>query len=77
MGTYLRSRPSACVLALVPASHQLLMPATNVDGISLVGGGALSEGAREGAIEWAIVAIVADMRRRDTARVSVRSAILR
>ena len=62
MGTDLRSRPSACALALVPASHQLLMPATNVDGISLAGGNALSDGAREGAIEWAVVAVVADMR---------------
>ena len=53
MGTYLRSRPSACVPALVPASHQLLMPAANVDGISLAGGNALSEGVREGAIKWA------------------------
>ena len=62
MGTYLRSWPSTCALALMPASHQLLMPAVNVDGISLAAGNALSEGVREGAIEWAVIAVVADMR---------------
>ena len=77
MGMYLRSRPSACVPALVPASHQLLMPAVNVDGISLAGGNALGEGVREGAIKWAVVAVMADMRRRDTVRLSVQLAILR
>ena len=61
--TYLRSRSSACALALVPASHQLLMPAVKVNGISLAGGNVLSGVARDGIAVWvAVAAAVADMK---------------
>jgi len=46
--TYRRRRSSACALALVPASHQLLTPAVNVSGISLAGGNALRGVVRDG-----------------------------
>ena len=48
--TYRRSRSSACALALVPASHQLLIPAVNVNGISFAGGNALSGAVRDGTV---------------------------
>jgi len=46
----------------VPASHQLLIPATNVNGISLAGGNALWGAAREGTAELVAVAAAEDMR---------------
>jgi len=62
--TYRRRRSSACALALVPASHQLLTPAVNVSGISLAGGSALSGAVRDGAAVWvAVAAAVADMKK--------------
>ena len=48
--TYRRSRSSAWALALVPASHQLLIPAVNVNGISLAGGNALSGVVKDGTV---------------------------
>ena len=58
--TYRRSRSSAWALALVPASHQLLIPAVNVNGISLAGGNALSGVVKDGTVVRVAVA-VADM----------------
>jgi hypothetical protein len=46
----------------VPASHQLLIPAVNVKGISLAGGKAFSGAVRDGtAVLFAVAVAVADM----------------
>ena len=46
----------------MPASHQLLIPAVRVNGISLAGGNTLSGAVRDGTPVWVAVApIVADM----------------
>jgi len=62
VGAHRKSRSSACSLALVPASHQLLIPATNVNGISLAGGNALRGTVMDGTAEWVAVAAAEDMR---------------